>query len=44
MVKTLPSNAEVLSSIPSRGAKIPDALRPKKNQNRSKRIANSIKI
>ena len=36
MVKTLPSNAEVVSSIPSWGAKIPDALRPKKNKTEAK--------
>ena len=44
VVKTSPSNAGGVGSIPGRGAKIPRASRPK-NQNRKQNniVANSIK-
>ena len=47
MVKTSPSNARGLGSIPAQGAKIPHASRQKNlkhiNKNRSNIVANSIK-
>ena len=45
MVKTSPSNAEGVGSIPGQGAKIPHASRPKtpKRENRSNIVTNSKK-
>ena len=38
MVKTLPSNAGGVGSIPGRGAKIPQALGPKKLKHETEAI------
>ena len=47
MVKTSPSNAGGVCSIPGQGAKIPHASQPKNQnvkQNKSNTVKNSIKI
>ena len=47
MVKTSPSNAGVVGSIPGQGAKIPHAPRPRNQnikQNKSNSVKNSIKM
>ena len=43
MVGTLPSNAAEVGSIPSLGAKIPNALRPKPQNVKQKQYYNKFK-
>ena len=42
VVKTLPSNAEAVGSIPGWGAKIPHALRPKNQNIKQKQYCNKF--
>ena len=43
VVKTLPSNAGAVSSIPGRAAKIPHASQPKKQNIKQKQCCNEFK-
>ena len=44
VVRTSPSSAEDVGSIPGQGAKIPHTSQPKKHKKRSNSVTNSIKI